>query len=87
MTDVKLPGFTAEMSFGRSRRPYNIKRVNELSTDQILLQARVPLGLCSKASIFCRRGSEEPWCDILDSCLDDMLVEVGRASPPDPIPA
>jgi hypothetical protein len=74
MTYVKLPGFTAEMSFGSSHRPHSMKRVNEVLTDQILLQEWVPPGLCSKASRFCQTGREEQWCDILNNCLDDILL-------------
>jgi hypothetical protein len=29
-----------------------------------------PPGLCAKASRFCRTGSETPWCNILDRCVD-----------------
>ncbi|MEU4426909.1 hypothetical protein AB0F81_40330 [Actinoplanes sp. NPDC024001] len=34
-----------------------------------------PAGLCDKASRFCRTGTEQPWCTILDRCFDCAAPE------------
>ena len=34
-----------------------------------------PPGTCAKASVYCRRGDEVPWCDILKRCMDCQFPE------------
>jgi hypothetical protein len=46
-----------------------------------------PPGTCEKASQWCRRGDEKPWCDILRRCMDcDFEDPPPPPPPPSPNP-
>ena len=67
---MNVPQLTAEATLYRSSRVYPGRVAASGSVaSQIVPQWCLPPGLCAKASRFCRRGDERPWCDILDRCL------------------
>ncbi len=69
---MNLPGFTAEVSLYDKNTQYHMAVVSTAFQTQVVPQWRMPAGLCSKASRFCLRGWEQPWCDILDRCFGDL---------------
>jgi hypothetical protein len=84
MNTTKMPGFTAEGSLYKASRLYLSMPISAIALTQVVPQITPRYGLCMKASRFCQRGTEQPWCAILDACFDGEPDPLPQ--PPDPLP-